>query len=148
MLSPETEKTLKTPSNPEVAEVFKTYPPVVRKKLQALRQLIYETATDNQAIGRIDETLKWGEPAYLTKGGSTIRMDWKKKSPNEYALYFNCRTKLIETFKEIYGQTFHFTGNRAIIFQLDEPIPTEAVKQCIELALTYHQRKHLPLLGV
>lgn len=38
-------------------------------------------------------------------------------------------------------------GNRAILFGIDEEIPEDALKTCIELALTYHSIKHFPLLG-
>ena len=58
---------------------------------------------------------EWGEPSYLVKGGSTIRMDWKKANPEQYAMYFHCKTKLVDTFKELYQDVFKFEGNRAII---------------------------------
>lgn len=34
-------------------------------------------------LGILEETLKWGEPAYIangTIGGTTIRIDWKEKT--------------------------------------------------------------------
>ena len=135
-------------SNPAVAAVFNQYPANIRQKIMALRQLVLDTATETKEISGIEETLKWGVPSYLTKGGSTIRMHWKKSEPNQYALYFHCKTRLIDTFKVLYATTFTFEGNRAIIFNIDTEIPEEAVKYCILLSLTYHNRKHLPMLGV
>lgn len=88
------------------------------------------------------------EPSYLTKSGSTIRMDWKKSDPKQYAMYFHCKTKLVDTFKEIYRDKFNFEGNRAIVFSEDEEVPIEELKHCIALSLTYHSKKHLPMLGV
>ncbi len=95
----------------------------------------------------MEETLKWGEPSYLTKGGSTIRMDWKQKSPHQYALYFNCNTSLVETFKSLYRGFFTFEGNRAIVFCETDELPVDALKHCVSLALRYHRLKHQPLLG-
>ena len=134
--------------NPEVAEVFNNYPKHIRSKLMLLRQLVLETATQNDDVGPLEETLKWGEPSYVTKTGSTIRMDWKNSTPDQYALYFHCKTKLVDTFKEIYGNKLKLEGNRAIVFYLNDEIPVDEVKHCIFLSLTYHSRKHLPLLGV
>ncbi len=113
-----------------------------------LRHLILETSSETEGVNKLEETLKWGEPSYLTKNGSTIRMDWKKSKPNHYAMYFNCKTKLVATFTELYRDKFNFEGNRAIVFEEGENIPIEELKHCISLSLTYHSKKHLPMLGV
>ena len=139
---------MKTINNCEVAEIFNAYPKHIRTKLMFLRQLIFETASETQGVDEVEETVKWGEPSYLVKGGSTIRMDWKSSNPKQYAMYFHCKTKLIDTFKEIYGDRFKFAGNRAIIFNENSEIPVEELKHCISLSLTYHRRKKMPLLGV
>jgi Domain of unknown function (DU1801) len=133
---------------PEVAEVFNNYLGHIRQKLIFLRQLVLDTASERTGVGILEESLKWGEPSYLTKGGSTIRMDWKKSKPDRYALYFNCQTKLVGTFKEVFGDRLKFEGNRAIVFYQNDEIPIDEVKRCILLALTYHSRKHLPMLGI
>ncbi len=130
-----------------VSEVFDNYPIPLRDSLLTLRQLIIDTATEI-GISDLQETLKWGEPSYLTAKGSTIRVAWRKSNPNQYAIFFNCKTSLIETFREIYHDTFSFEGNRAIVFDKDDVLPTDALKHCIELSLRYHTIKHLPMLGV
>lgn len=134
--------------NPEVAEVFNKYPKHIHQKMMLLRQLVLNTASESEGVGALVETLKWGEPSYLTKSGSTIRMDWKNSTPNQYALYFHCKTKLIDTFKELYGDRLKFEGNRAIVFHQNDEIALDEVRHCIFLSLTYHSRKHLPMLGV
>ncbi|MEM7335572.1 MAG: DUF1801 domain-containing protein [Chloroflexota bacterium] len=135
----------KTPiTNPQVAEVFNNYPEHMRKKLMFLRRLIIDTAATTEGVGELEETLKWGEPSYLTprtKSGSTIRIDWKEKSKAQYAMYFKCTTNLIETFKEKYPTEFKYGGTRSIIFNKDDEIPVAELSDCIALALTYHLRK-------
>ena len=87
----------------EVAAVFKSYPKNMREKLMFLRQLIFETAAATDGVGELEETLKWGEPSYLTpktKSGSTVRIDWKKSQEGQYAIYFKCTTNLVETFAQ------------------------------------------------
>ena len=133
--------------NPEVARVFDGYPESMRKKMLLLRQIVLNTAAETEGVDALEETLKWGEPSYLTKGGSTIRMDWKAGAPDQYEMYFNCNTSLIATFKDVYGDVFTFEGNRAIVFGETDELPVTELKHCISLALTYHRVKHLPLLG-
>ena len=72
--------------NADVAAVFDRYPERMRDKLLFLRRLIIETAATTEGVGELEETLKWGEPSYLTpqtKSGSTVRIDWKKKKEDE-----------------------------------------------------------------
>ena len=135
-------------TDPEITRVFDTYPPPVRKKIRHLRKLILETAQETDGINKLAETLKWGEPSYLTKTGSTIRIDWKAKKPDQYAMYFKCTSKLIPTFRKVYGDVFDFEGDRAIVFQMDDDVPDEALKNCIRAGLMYHKVKHLPGLGM
>ncbi len=130
-----------------VNKVFQQYTPAIRKKLLVLRQLIFDVASEYDEIGAIEETLKWGEPSYLTKNGSTIRISYKTGEPPCYAIYFNCQTKLIDTFKQLYPNQLTFEGNRAIVLLAKNKIPKKILKHCLFLSLTYHKRKHLPLLG-
>lgn len=125
---------------------FDEYPENARVRLAELRNLVFQIASELE-LGEVEETLKWGEPSYSVKTGSPLRMDWKLKSPNNYYLFFNCQTKLVDTFRELYREELVFQGNRAIVLSLSEPIPERAIKSCLELALTYQQRKNLPLLG-
>ena len=140
----ENKLTIKT--DPRVENVFNSYSNGIREKIEELRELIIETASE---IDTIEETLKWGEPSYLTKKGSTIRIDWKKDKSKQYAMYFQCTSALVETFKIVFKGIFTFEGKRAIVFQVnDENIPIAELKLCIKSALTYHSVKHLPLLGL
>jgi hypothetical protein len=126
-----------------VAAKFAGYPVEARRVLLALREIAWDTARSLPEVGGIEETLKWGEPAYSTKSkaGSTVRMDWKAKSPGRCALYFNCQTDLIETFKTLFANDFVFEGNRALVFKLGDAVPTDSVAFCMAAAFTYHLRQ-------
>lgn len=130
----------------EIGAIFKNYPTVIERKLLDLRQLILDTAHEDQ-LGTVEETIKWGQASYLTKDGSTIRIDGLKSQPDKYAIYFHCQSKLVETYKILYPETFIYEGNRAIVFEHSDALPVNELKHCISLALSYHKRKHLPLLG-
>ena len=131
---------------PSVKAKFDTYPVVVRRRMETIRSLVYAVASEEN-LGDVTETLKWGEPSYLTKKGSTLRMDWKQSSPDGFCLYFNCNTKLVDTFRELYGDKLEFQGNRALVLHNDETLPKAEIRECISMTLRYHQIKHLPLLG-
>lgn len=124
-----------------VTEKFDAYPDGIKEKMLRLRALVIECAEELK-IPKIEETLKWGEPSYLAKKGSTIRMDWKTKTPDQYAMYFKCTSKLVPTFKKRFGDTFNYEKTRAILFGLDDEIPVSELKACISLALQYHVVKH------
>jgi len=131
-------------NNEAVLQKFLSYPEAFRSKLLFLRELILKVATNTPGVGAIEETLKWGEPSYLTsttKSGSTIRLDWKKSYPDQYCLYFHCKTTLVESFKEIYGDLFQYGGNRSLIFYAKDKIPVKALSHCLEIALTYNIKK-------
>lgn len=135
-------------SHPDVAARLKTYPAAYQKKLAYLRKLILATAKEIPAIKALEETLKWNEPAYLVKKGSTIRIDWKPKKPDQYAIYFKCTSKLVLTFRVVFGEKFNYEKNRAIVFKLEDTVPEKELKQCIAAALQYHVVKELPELGL
>ena len=135
-------------TDPRVKIVFANYPDFVRDKMRFLRNLIIKTAKETQGITKLEETIKWGEPSYLAKNGSTLRIDWKEKMPDQYAMYFKCTSRLVDTFKLVFDNKFQFEGSRAIVFQLNEKnIPVEELKECIRATLTYHKLKHLIALG-
>lgn len=139
---------LKLKSNPEVDKIFAAYPDFVRNQMQFLRELVIETAKETEGVNELEETLKWGEPSFLTKYGSTLRMDWKEKTPDQYAMYFQCTSRLVDTFRLVFDQKFQYEGTRAIVFQLNQKIPVPELKECVKATLRYHKVKHLKTLGI
>lgn len=128
----------------DVAAVFKSYPAELREKLLDLRQLILDVASNTEGVGEIEEALRWGEPSYLTtetRSGSTIRISAVRATDDRYAIYFNCQTILVETFRQMYPDLFEFSGNRAMLFHVDEAVPASELSHCIALALRYHLDK-------
>jgi hypothetical protein len=113
--------------NPRVAAIFDGYPENVRPKLLFLRELIFDTASEIKGVGKLEETLRWGEPSYLTAesgSGSMVRIN-AKGSQGRYAIYFHCQTNLVETFRDRHG----------------DAVPVEELRHCVSLALTYHRER-------
>ena len=136
-------------STAAVEAVFDAYPKPVKAKLLALRRLILDTAKATKGVGALEETLKWGQPSYLTaqtKSGSTIRIDQVKPEPGHYAVYFHCQTNLVETFRELYPE-LRYGGNRGILLNAQDKLPAAALRHCVALALTYHLGKRKAAKG-
>ena len=112
-------------ADPAVAAVFKAYPAELRRRLMELRALVFEVAAGTEGVGRLTETLKWGQPSYLTeettRSTSIARAAWP-------------------TFRELYPNTFRYESKRAILFDTDAQLPLPELRHCIGLALTHHLR--------
>lgn len=131
------------PPMPEaITAAFQCFSPKHRPIMATLRGLIFDVATADPRVGALEETLRWGEPAYLTtqtKAGSTIRLGVDKASALP-ALFFNCNTTLVEDFRSQFDGVLTFSKNRAILVEpaAFDPIP---LRLCIAAALTYHLRR-------
>lgn len=126
-----------------VASLFKGYPPAVRARLMALRELVFDSAAAAVGVGPLTETLKWGQPSYLTEqtgSGTTVRID-RLKAGDGYAVYFHCQSGLVGQFRELYPDTFKYEGKRAIVFGVDDRVPARELRHCLALAFTHHSRK-------
>ncbi len=128
---------------PEVEEAYTKLDGNLHERLLEIRALILEVAEDCE-VGPLTETLKWGEPAYLTdatKAGTTIRLGRHKKYPDHAAMFVNCQTTLVDEYRSLFDDELEFEGNRAVVVPLTGELPKEQLGSCIRLALTYHRRK-------
>jgi hypothetical protein len=134
-------------ADPAVDAAFGAYPKALRTRLLALRRLILDTAAATPGVGPLEETLKWGQPSYLTAetgSGSTVRIGEVNANAGQYAMYVHCQTDLVATFREIYPKELTYGDNRSVIFNADDDVPEEALRHCVALALTYHLNKRKP----
>ena len=137
-----TTATLSSPPR-DVAQAFEACPLKLRQAVLALRKLILETAARTQGVGALTETLKWGEPAYLTnqsKSGTTLRLGWDATA-RSISLFVHCQTTLIGEWRDRYGDALNFVGNRELRLPADAPLPIDKLQHCVAMALTYHSRK-------
>ena len=129
--------------NSAVKKVYDNYSNPVAKGLMALREIIFRIASESVEIGRIEETLKWDNPSYLTHGpksGTTIRLSSVRTNELQYAISVHCQTSLISDFRQLYPE-LRYDGNRSILFDVNAELPQTTVEHFISSALTYHSRK-------
>lgn len=117
-----------------------TYPAPARKMLDQIRNWVFDLAAGMEGVGDLDESLKWGEPAWRPKSGvgTTIRADWKSKTPDQVMIFFDCKTDLIDRTRSLLSDQLTCEGNRAIILPIDHPMPEGAIKTALGWALRYH----------
>ena len=124
----------------EVSRAFDALPAPIGRRLLQVRALIFATAAAQDEIGGLTETLKWGEPAYLTDetgSGSTIRLGHLKGS-EQAAILFNCRTTLVDSFRERFPDRFEYRQTRALLLPVAGKLAKQELGVCLSLALTYH----------
>ena len=124
----------------EVTSAFGALPAPIGKRLLEVRDLIFAIAAADDHVGRLTETLKWGEPAYLTDetgSGSTIRLG-RLKDSDHAAILFNCKTTLVDAFRERFPDAFEYRQTRALLLPVSGALAKQPLSVCLSLALTYH----------
>lgn len=122
-----------TPSN--VARVIDGYDAPVREGVLALRSLIFSVAADHK-IAPVEEALRWGQPAYLTHKGSTLRIAPHRQAC--FAIYAHCQSTVITSYAQAFPGWDRLDGNRAVLFDTVEEVEPERLSHLIHHALNYH----------
>ena len=125
----------------EVDAAFAAFPAAERSRLLRVRELVYAVASDTAGVGALTETLKWGEPSYLTeasRSGSTVRLACDSAT-GAAAVHFICHTRLVDAFRALFPADLRYAGNRSIL--VDDDSDEDALRHCLAMALTYHLRK-------
>lgn len=129
-------------SSPEVEAAYRLPDETAREGLLLLRDMIFDIARGRPEIGQIEETLRWGQPAYLTpqtKAGTTLRLGVPKSAG--FALFVHCQSRLIPEYLTAYPMWDRVDGTRAVLFDQVTEIDPLRHGWLIEQALTYRLRK-------
>ncbi|MFW2513849.1 hypothetical protein ACNI3K_08745 [Demequina sp. SO4-13] len=130
------------PLAPEVEAAIADYPRPVSDRIVELRGLVWEVAAAEPAIGRVIETLKWGQPSYLPaqpRTGTTVRID--RIGPGaDVGVFTHCQTSLVEEFRAAHGDLLEHDGTRALVVPAEGPYPARELREHIRSALLYHRR--------
>ena len=111
-------------------------------QLQTFRMLFHDVAATAD-IGPLDESLKWGQPAWRPRAprtGSTLRLNWSAADPARITAYVDCKTDLAAQMHLRFPDLPGNDGRRALSFNLSDP-NTEALWQLAHLTFTYHRAK-------
>ncbi|MFL4470881.1 hypothetical protein ACERZ8_13675 [Tateyamaria armeniaca] len=85
----------------------------------------------------LDESLKWGEPAWRPrKGGTTLRMSWKGDVEG-LGIYMDCKTDLCARMQSDFPTAFRYVAPRALFLHPDTALPKEALRHLAKMAFRY-----------
>ncbi|WP_061960691.1 DUF1801 domain-containing protein [Demequina flava] len=137
------DSTAPVPPVPAAIEaVIADYSDDVRARILELRELVWHVAATDPGVGELHETLKWGQPSYLTtspRTGTTVRID-RVKGSNDVAIFTHCQTSLVGECRAEHGEVFDYDGTRAVIVRAPEPVPEAELRDHVAEALLYHRR--------
>ena len=128
---------------PDLLARIETWPDPAQAHFVALRGLVHEVAAAAN-IGQLDESLKWGQPAWRPvrpRVGSTLRVDWSASAPERLMAFVDCKTNLASEMETRFPGQFSNDGRRALGFDLGAPLDRDAVWTLAHLTLTYHRAK-------
>lgn len=122
-----------------VQAVFDSFTDETRASAMVLRDLIIAVADETPEADAVEETLRWGQPAYVTKKGSTLRIGVPKSGG--CALYAHCQSNIISSYAAAFPGADVIEGNRAVIFAHVDDIDVGRLRMLVHHALTYHQKR-------
>lgn len=99
-------------------------------------------AERTEGVGRLEETLKWGQPSYVTsqtRSGSTIRLG-VTRDRRYFGLYVHCRTDILSRSKDRFPDDLRYEARRAILIEEGEDLQANKLRFCIAHALTDHRK--------
>ena len=126
-----------TDIHPDLAHKFQSWPANAAQYASEIRALFIQTA-QNFDVRDLEESLKWGEPAWRPKkGGTTLRASWSPKTPTELGLFVDCKSDLCARMQSDFPNDFRFVAPRAMYLPLAQPVPTPAVTHLARIAFRY-----------
>ncbi len=107
------------------------------------RALFHQIAEETE-VGRLDETLKWGQPSWRPikpRTGSTLRAGWDAARPDQLSLFVDCKTDLAARMRDNYPDLPANDGQRQLGISLGAPLPKQAIMHLAQMTFTYHLAK-------
>lgn len=130
-------------TEPEVENIFLAYPEPLRSTLLEIREMIFAQAVLLNIP--ITETIRWWQASYIPVAkntGTTIRID--TFGDTQVAIFFNCKTSIVQDIKNRFADQIQYSKNRAIVFNAEQALPTEIIKYAIQAGLSYFKQKKSP----
>ena len=130
-----------------LTDTLATWSKPAQELAQACRHL-FHTIAQEADTGPLDESLKWGQPAWRprkARTGATLRMDWDAATPDRLSLYVDCKTDLASRMRDIYPDLPLNDGQRHLGITIGAPLPEQALAHLAEMTFTYHRAKRMQL---
>jgi hypothetical protein len=124
-------------------DLIATWPGLAQHATWTCRTLFHDIADEND-LGGLNESLKWGQPAWRPvkpRTGSTLRMNWSPATPDHLAFFVDCKTDLAARMQDLYPDLPLNDGRRHLGVFLDAPLPEQAIAHLASMTFTYHLKR-------
>ncbi len=126
-----------TSIHPDLVHKFRSWPDRAAECAHSVRSIFVQTAKDI-GVNSLEESLKWGEPAWRPKkGGITLRVAWSTNAPEELGVFVDCKSDLCARMQSDFPRSFRYIAPRVMYIALDETIPEDALTHLAKLAFQY-----------
>ena len=125
---------------PDVLTCLRSWPEEARDAFQTCRTTFHDVAEEAQ-LGALDESLKWGQPAWRPRRprtGTTLRMSWDPATPGYLQVFVGCKTDLAARMQHLYPDLPVNDGRRQMAVDLAAPLPGQALRHLAEMTFAYH----------
>lgn len=132
-----------TPMHADILNLSATWPADAQHRLLEMRAIFQDVARAAET-GPLDESLKWGQPAWRPRKarmGSTLRLNWSADAPDQIAAFVDCKTDLAAQMDTRFPGQFRNDGRRSLAFDLSSGLHADAIWQLAHLTFTYHRAK-------
>ena len=132
-----------TPLPSPLNDVFASWSQTAAATALQCRGLFLDAAARLET-GPLEESLKWGQPAWRPsrpRTGSTLRMGWDAAEPDALTLFVDCKTDLAARMQETYPTLMAHDGRRRMGVSLNTPLPEQAIAHLAEMTFSYHRAK-------
>ncbi|MEM7520466.1 MAG: hypothetical protein AAF307_05460 [Pseudomonadota bacterium] len=119
---------------------LRSWPDAARAAFQTCRAIFHAVA-DEAKLGALEESLKWGQPAWRPKRprtGATLRMSWDPATPEHLLLFVDCKTDLAARMQHLYPDLPVNDGRRQMAVSLEQALPSQALRHLAEMTFAYH----------
>jgi len=131
-----------TPNLPApIAAAIADYPEATRDTLLELRALIHRVAARTEGVDAVEETLRWGQPAFICRSGTTVRLAEARGGSGAVGVYTSCQTPLVADFAREHGELFEYDAGRGIHIPAGERMREAEIGDFLSAALTYKLRR-------
>ena len=119
----------------DISRVWAAWPEPAQAMANDLRALFMSMAPEGRPL---IESTKWGEPSWRpTKGGTTLRINWRAERPDDLGCFAHCQTDLIERLQALHPEAVRYGPPRAVYLDLHRPTPEHVIKDLAAMAFTY-----------
>ena len=125
----------------QVKAIWMAYPDRAQLYLRKIRLRLLQLAARLEGVGPLTECIRWHEASYrtaATKSGLMLRLGWHPTRPAQVAIYFHCRSQMMVKLQRVYDNQIETLGNRAMVFDLNKPLPMDIIDDVLAMALTYY----------